>query len=145
MDKFTDSLNELLEDSGKNRLTLAKSLQIDPSTINGYFNNGINPHVNIAIKIAAYFGCSLDYLFCLTDSKQTKFTKPEKFDTIIFIQNIDSLLAEDKCSISKLMKDLQMGDKNYYHWKSGKIPKIGNLLSIANYFDVGLDWLICKH
>ena len=59
-----------------------------------------------------------------------------------FIENIDHLLQINNLSISKFLKDLQMSEYNYYRWKNLQTPKTGNLVVIANYFGVGLDFLV---
>ena len=74
MNKFQESLKELLDDNKISRLQLAKNIGIDYSTINGYFNKNYYPQLDIAIKIANYFDCSLDYLFGLSFNKENENT-----------------------------------------------------------------------
>ena len=35
-----------------------------------------------------------------------------------------------------------MGEYDYYRWKDGMFPKTINLITIAKYFDVSVDFLV---
>ena len=136
MNNFQERLKDLLEENNLTRLKLANLLNISSTTINGYFNNSYYPDINIAIKIAKYFNCSLDYLFGLSDNN-SKTNNNEAF-----IKNFDNLLHNNKLSVSKAMKKLNMSEYNYYRWKKGMFPKTVNLIEIAKYFEVSIDFLV---
>lgn len=137
MNDFTERLDDLLKERGLSRLNLANEINITSTTVNGYFNNGYFPQINIAIKIAKYFGCSLDYLFGL-DEKFENINNNDK----TFFENFSTILKTRNISIAKAMKTLGMSEYNYFRWKDGKYPKTANLLIIAKTFDVSLDWLV---
>lgn len=137
MNKFQESLNDLLAENNLNRLQLAKILKISSTTINDYFNKNYFPQIDIAIKMAKHFHCSLDYLFGTNDI-QKNFNK----NKLIFFENFKQLIKTNKKSIANTMKELKMSEYNYYRWKDGKFPKTRNLLEIAKYFDVSIDFLI---
>lgn len=137
MNSFQESLNDLLKETGISRLKLAQTINISSTTINGYFNKDYYPQIEIAIKIAKFFDCSLDYLFGISSSRElvNKNTKS-------FFENFNFLLKQSNKSIAKTLKELQMSEYNYYRWKSGDFPKTVNIIAIANYFDVSIDYLI---
>ncbi len=137
MNIFQERLQELLEECSLSRLALANKIGISSTTVNGYFNKNYYPELSIAIKMANYFNCSLDYLFGLSDNKEiaNKNNKP-------FFENFKALLKLSNLSIASVLKKLQMSEYNYYRWKEGKIPKTNNLLAIASYFEVGVDYLV---
>ncbi len=137
MNEFQERLIDLLEENNMSRLKLALSLNITSTTINGYFNKNYYPTIDIAIKMADYFNCSLDYLFGLSDKRA-----PSNLNNRDFIDNFDLILKQNKLTISKGMKILQMSEYNYYRWKKGLFPKTNNLITIAKNFDVGLDFLV---
>lgn len=137
MNEFQERLIDLLEENNMSRLKLALSLNITSTTINGYFNKNYYPTIDIAIKMADYFNCSLDYLFGLSDKKAHS-----NLNNRDFIDNFDLILKQNKLTISKGMKILQMSEYNYYRWKKGLFPKTNNLITIAKNFDVGLDFLV---
>lgn len=137
MNKFQERLNELLEENNLSRLKLSKILNISATTINDYFNKGYYPRIDIAIKMAKYFNCSLNFLFGLSDEIQNN----DKNNNL-FIENFQNLLKIHNLSIAKALKNLQMSEYDYYRWKAGQFPKTSNLIDIANYFDVSIDYLV---
>ena len=137
MTDFQDRLTELLQDNNLTKQQFSKNINKRLSTINEYFLNDYYPQIDLAITIANYFGVSLDYLFGLSDKKENtnKNDKP-------FFENFDTIVKTNNKSILNTMLDMNFKESNYYRWKAGKIPKTNNLLTIAKYFDVSLDYLI---
>ena len=137
MNEFQERLEELLLSANISRLKLSKILNISPTTINGYFNNGYYPQINFAIRLADYFNCSLDFLFGLSDNKSNTNSNPAPF-----FDNFEYLLCLNKIPIAKALRELKMSEYNYYRWKNGRFPKTVNLIEIAKYFSVSIDYLI---
>ena len=134
---FQERLQELLDEVSFSRLQLANAINVSSTTINGYFNKDYYPQINIAIDMANFFNCSLDYLFGLSDTL-ININKNNNS----FISNFDALLKLNKLPISKALRELNMSEYNYYRWKNGKFPKTINLIQISKYFGVSLDYLI---
>lgn len=134
---FQERLKDLITENNLNRLQLANILGISSTTINGYFNNDYYPQIDIAEKMAKCFNCSLDYLFGLSDVKNNT-NKNNK----TFIDNFDELLKINKLPKARALREMQMGEYNYYRWKSGQFPKTYNLIQIARYFDISIDYLL---
>ena len=137
MNKFQERLKELLEDYNLSRLALANKLSISSTTINGYFNKNYYPTIEIALNIAKFFNCSLDYLFGLTDS-----LSPLSLKTSNFVNRFNFLIKLKNNSIAKTMKELGMSEYNYYRWKKGQLPKTNKLLDIVKYFNTSLDFIL---
>ena len=137
MNEFQDSLKELMDSKKLSRLGLSKQIGIPSATIDTYFNKNYYPQMDIAIKLARFFNCSLDYLFGLSNVMINHEQNNNDFFT-----NFNSLVKNNKLSIAKTMKNLKMGETNYYRWKKGMFPTTSNLIAIAKYFDVSLDFLI---
>lgn len=142
MNEFQERLDELIDEKQISRLKLAKQLGITSTTINGYFNNDYFPQIDIAISMANFFGCSLDYLFGLSDERKSKYSSTCKNMLDNYIKNFIFQLKANKLSIAKAMRDLKMSEYNFYRWRNGKFPKTINLISVAKYFDVGVDYLL---
>ena len=137
MTNFQERLTELLQDNNLTKQQFAKNINKRLSTINEYFLNNYFPQIDLAITIANYFNVSLDYLFGLSDKKENL----NKNDNPFF-ENFEILVKTNNKSILNTMLDMNFKESNYYRWKEGKIPKTNNLLTIAKYFDVSLDYLI---
>ena len=141
MDDFQERLQELLIENDLSILQLSKSIDISFETLNGYFNKDFYPELSIAIKIANYFKCSLDYLMGLSQD----FNNQEKND-LSFCETIKKLTKEKNISIEKLMKAIDMGETNFYRWQRGNNnPAMTSIIAIAKYFDVSIDYLVGKY
>ena len=137
MNGFQERLNELLVEKGLSRLQLAKALNISSTTINGYFNNNFYPKIEIAISMANFFGCSLDFLFGISDVNDFS-----NRNTNLFFENLENLIKASKTSVAQTMKNLRMSEYNFYRWRAGQLPKTVNLLDLAKYFDVSVEFLL---
>lgn len=137
MNNFQERLKELLEEYSLSRLALAKKLSISSTTINGYFNKNYYPTIEIALKMAKFFKCSLDYLFGLTDN-----ISPLSLKSSNFIDRFNFLMKSKNNSIAKTMGELNMSEYSYYRWKKGLLPKTNKLLDIIKYFDTSLDFIL---
>ena len=137
MNEFQERLQELLVDNNMSRLQLSKILNVSSTTINGYFNNNYYPTIDIAISMSKFFKCSLDFLFGLSDKKDSY--QRNKYS---FFENLNYLIQSSGISIAQTMKNLNMSEYNYYRWRNGLIPKTINLIEIAKYFEVSIDYLI---
>ncbi len=138
MNDFQERLQDLLVENGLSRLQLAKKIGISFETLNGYFNKDFYPELSVAVKIANYFDCSLQYLMGLTDEYKN-FDK----NNLTFAQNLKNLITENHVSAERLMKSLNMSEANYYRWKNNENkPAMQSLIAIAKFFDVSLDYLV---
>ncbi len=139
MNNFQETLQDLLQEKSLSRLQLSKQLGVSASTIDGYFTKGYYPSLKISNKLAKFFDCSLDYLFGLSDDRKN--IKESKGD---FIENFDMILRENQIPIARALREMNMGEYNYYRWKKGQMPKTSNLIEIAKYFGVSIDYLVGK-
>ncbi len=137
MNDFQERLQELLVENNISRLKLSKSLNISSTTINGYFNKNYYPKIEIAITMSNYFNCSLDFLFGLSDKKEIL---KKNFNT--FFENFNKLIKSSGLSIALTMKNLNMSEYNYYRWRDGLLPKTINLIDIAKYYNVSIDYIL---
>ena len=61
----------------------------------------------------------------------------------IFAKNLQLLLKEAKINARKLSEDLQISSGRMSLWVQGKnMPSVENLVKIADYFAVSLDYLV---
>ena len=137
MNDFQERLEELLELHKLNRLQFANIIGIAASTINDYFNKGYYPEISIAKSMAKFFNCSLDYLLGLSD-----IVSETHNNYLSFFNTFKQLIIDSQQSISKTLRELKMSEYNYYRWQKGSMPKTTNLIEIAKYFGVSVDYLI---
>lgn len=137
MNEFQKRLTELLINNNLTQLKLGNAIGISSTAINGYFNENYYPALDVCKKLAKYFDCSINYILGLSENKENKNTNTNDFFT-----NFNKLMKETKLSIKKTLENLQMSEHNYYRWRDGQIPKTVNLVEIAEYFNVSVDYLI---
>lgn len=53
-----------------------------------------------------------------------------------------ALLKERQITLKILIPKLDLSESAIYAWKRGKLPNTENLIKIADYFDVSVDYLI---
>lgn len=140
MNEFQERLQELLIENSLSRLGLSKKIGVSFETINGYFNKDYYPEICVAIKMADYFGCSLNYLMGFSDDYSVNDSSG-----LSFVETLKKLMHEKSISIEKLMNTLGMSEANFYRWQRGaSTPSMSSIVSIARFFDVTIDYLIAK-
>lgn len=144
MSEFLESLNEFMNAYKLNNSQLSKMLGVSSTAVNGYFNYGYLPNLQTAIKMCEIFGCSLDYLFGISDETRSDYSLDKDSALDNFNNRLDNLIKERNTTIIGTMKDLELDEYTYYHWKHGKMPKMSNIITIAKYFDVSIDSIVGK-
>lgn len=60
-----------------------------------------------------------------------------------FAQILNKLMNDTKVSAYKISKDTGISDRLIGYWKKGeKLPGAENLLTLANYFGISIDYLL---
>lgn len=142
MNEFQESLEDLMLEKSLSHNKLAIELGISKSTISTYFTNNYYPAIDIAIKMCKLFDCSLDYLFGLSDQRKSIYSVNSTEIMSNFMSNLEHILHSNNISIAKFTRDLKISEFTYYRWKRGMFPKTINLISIAKYFNLSLDYLL---
>ena len=65
--KFSNRLENLLEERNLTQRKLSTELHIAPSTLNGYLRKNREPDFETLIKISKYFNVSTDYILGVTN------------------------------------------------------------------------------
>ncbi len=65
--KFSNRLENLLEEHNLTQRKLSTELHIAPSTLNGYLRKNREPDYDTLIKISKYFNVSTDYILGVTN------------------------------------------------------------------------------
>lgn len=64
---FNERLRQLMKEKGVTQTELASLLGISRQSFSAYCNGNTQPNIENTVKMAEYFGVSVDYLFGLTD------------------------------------------------------------------------------
>lgn len=118
----------------------AAMIGISSTTYLNAYNYGIMPTVTSLIKIADYFSVSVDYILGETDNDSWVSTDHRA----TFAERLTEL--KDKrgiTSIYELAQRTHIHRNNFAQWlKCGYCPRVDDLLILANYFDVSVDYLL---
>ncbi|MBQ8444478.1 MAG: helix-turn-helix transcriptional regulator [Clostridia bacterium] len=136
--KFTEVLKDLMIENNIDIKELADKTNIKLGSLYFYFKHDSTPDVECAIKISEYFNCSINYLLGLSENNNLKIHPSNK----TFIENYLYLLKINKTNNYKVCNILNINRNSIYNWKKGKTPKMINLIELAKYFDVSVDFLL---
>lgn len=136
---FSERLNELIFDKKITSELFAKEIGIDISNLYRYLRKESIPNLYNAIKIAKFFGCSLDFLFGLSEDSSTLFNSEIKPFAIQF----QTLLKKHNSTRYRLKKETSLAKQSIDDWYHGiRVPTIENLIILAQYFDCSLDYIV---
>lgn len=144
MEAFIDNLKDLIFKSGLSLRELAKESGVSAMQLSRYLR-GFIPTVDVTLKIAKYFDCSLDFLFGLTDVKNGKKYKTYDKDMSKFVDRYFALLDKNKISHYKFIKDINFDESILRHWKAGSVPRLDVIYFIAKNLNGSIDDLIGRH
>jgi len=141
VNSFQRNLKEMMIEKNINRSQLSKIVNIPSSTIDSYFYKDIYPSLKVAEKFSQFFDCSLEYLFGLTENQENY----KQYSSRSFYETYETLLKENNLKSSEVLKSLNMGRNNARRWKKGLIPKTINLIELAKFLKVSIDYLVGKN
>ncbi|WP_241243639.1 helix-turn-helix domain-containing protein [Caldicellulosiruptor changbaiensis] len=93
---FGKRLKELREEKGLTQAELAKELGISVQNLS-YYENGREPKYELLIKIADYFGVTVDYLIGRSEYRtvEEQFSKRTKFERFV-VENLPYVISDEK-------------------------------------------------
>lgn len=135
--RFVELADELVEKSKSKR---AKIIGISNTTYSNAYNYGIIPKTSSLIRIADYFNISIEYLIANTDDEHfEKSLHPTYFKTrLVELQNEKGI-----STVYELSQLIHIHRNNIAQWnKLNCIPLIDDIIIIADYFKVSIDYLL---
>lgn len=138
--KFKERFKELLFENNINVLSLSKLLDIEYVSIYSYLK-GSYPNIENAVKIANFFNCTLNYLFCL-DIYPDEYNFKTTYSIEIFFDKYKQALVNNNMTHYYVSKTLNFGNSSFKNWQKGSVPKIETLIKLSNLFNLTLDYWI---
>lgn len=138
--KLSDSLLDLINLENLSISDLSRKTQIAYELLDNFVKQIYLPNVEISIKLANFFNCSLQFLFGWSskrDFKQVKIVKN-------FYQNFLNILKQSNKSIYRVTVDLNLSRGITVKWKRGAYPRMSTVLLLAEYLGVMIDDLVCE-
>ena len=135
--RFVELADELDE---KNKSKRAKIIGISNTTYSNAYNYGIIPKTSSLIIIADYFNISVEYLIGNTDNEHFEKSK----HPIQFKERLIKLQKEkNSFTVYELSQRIHIHRNNIAQWiKLNCIPLIDDLIIVADFFDVSVDYLL---
>lgn len=139
-------LKLLRESRQKSQQEVCSALNIEQSTLANYENGKRIPKIEILIKIAEYYQCSVDFLLGIDKSGKTDYANYQmdiQEFALDFKMRIRDLMAEQKMSDEDFAKraGFNYEEKDSYLY-GNRIPSIEDLIKIAATLNVSTDYLL---
>lgn len=139
LSNFAENFFELMFDKHLTPELLSTAVKIDRSLIYRYLRKEILPTLPNAIAIADYFQCSLDFLLGLSPDNPITTYQPAP----PFSQRFKEILKEKNLTRYRLYHETNFAKQSIDDWFHGKrIPSLGNVVLLANYFHCSVDYLL---
>ncbi len=139
LSNFPERLSELIFYTGKSATNLSVELGYGNATLNHYLNERYLPTVEIAVRLADYFNCSVDYLLGIADENRAQEFKScppfkEQLLTICKTYNISRYKLHIMTSIPESVMR---------YWVKGKTkPSLVNIVKIAEALNCSIDFVL---
>lgn len=144
MNIFIENLKDLITTSNKSLRQLALESGVTAMQYSRYLKGSI-PTIDVTLKIAKYFDCTLDYLFGLSNTMESKKYTTYNYDISQFLANYEKLLNQNNLTHYKFMKTIGYDESIIRHWKSGSIPRLDIIYYIAKNLGGSIDNLIGRY
>ena len=141
MGDFVEILADLIAETGLSLRQIAKNSGVSVMQLSRYLK-GSTPTIDVVIKLAVYFNCSLDFLFGINQEKSPNKYKTCNYDMTKFLSKYQKLLNENNLSNYKFMKDSNFDESIIRHWKAGSKPRLNIIYYIAKNLGGSIDELI---
>ncbi len=139
LSKFAERLDELLFETNISSLELAKQLNCGRATIYRYLQGNRIPSLDMVVRLADYFKCTIDFLLGLEDENH-----PHEFlPCPPFKERLAFLLKHFHITKYYLQKTSKVPESAIYNWQNGVFePKIDNVIRIAKALDCSVDFVL---
>lgn len=139
LSNFAENLSTLMVEHNLKAPALAKALQTDRSNITRYLRGERFPVFHGFMTILEYFNVSADVLLGLCDyTPDTNFLTPPPFG-----DRLRTVMNETKTTQYRIEREANISGASMYNWLFNKsVPTVENLVKLAKYMDVSVDYLL---
>ena len=136
---FQNRFQELVAERGRNRTQIAADMNITYVLFSKAYNYGILPRPIVLVRIADYFGVSMDFL--LGKTEENIFVSAR--ERVAFAQRLEQLRQKKQVSVYRVAEQTHIHRNNIAGWlNKGYLPSLEDLETLADYFGVSLDCLL---
>jgi len=138
MATFPERLSELMAEKEIKSHELAAIVGVNTTTINDWKRGKYQVYLANAIKLADFFACPLEYLMGRVEDFSDFTPRP----CPLFYPRFLAVLAEKDCSTYRIRTDTSISGGHFDRWKTGSDPLVLTLITVADYLDITLDYLV---
>lgn len=132
------TLKELMSDNGLNATSFAKAVNVNVFVVRKWLNRVKDFKLKSLVKVADFFGCSLEYLCGKSDVFLSYRPQPmPPFNE--WIKNVLRICGK---SSYRLLSDTSISPSQYNSWLHGTMPLLTSLEVVVEYLNVTLDYLV---
>lgn len=136
---FQKRLLELIEEEHCSKYEFAERANVSKEVINRACLFGIIPSLQSLIKIADHLNVSLPYLLARSDREDFE----RSADGATFCDRLPYLAAKVQKKYSEIAHAMPFPESYFHDWlRTGTLPSLDYLFSIAEYFHVSPDFLL---
>lgn len=136
---FAQKLTELIWNNLTTITEAGREIGCGEPALSRYASGKALPSVDTAVRIADYFGVTVDYLFGLEES----FTATRFKTCPPFASRLEEVLSQYKISRYRLEKMTGISDSVMRYWVRGKTaPSLESVVKIAQALDCSVDYLL---
>lgn len=140
LSNFSKRLAELIKDSDKTLTQFSAEIGCSEATVSRYIHGKYYPTVDITVRMADYFKCSVDFLLGI---KEEEFDKYEFKTCPPFGERLVEICKEKHISRYHLQQMTNIPESVMRYWVRGKTkPSIVNVVKIANKLNVSVDYVL---
>lgn len=144
MEQFRENLKDLICETSLSLRQLEKVSGVSAVQYSRYLKGSI-PTIEVVLKIAKYFNCSVDYLFGLDEKINTNIYKTYNNDISKFVPRYLNLLKQNHITHYKFSISQPFNESILRHWQAGRTPRLDIVYLIANHFGSSMDYLIGRY
>ncbi len=135
---MAERLSELVFEREKTVPEIIKELDIPANTFYRYLRGAQPPNLKMAIKLADYFSCSIDFLLGRTDTNE-----PPKHPPIPFSERIPQLLQVFGVNKAQLYKAAEIHPSVFFRWQKGETsPELASICLLADAFGCSVEFIL---
>lgn len=139
LQKFVERLSELLSDREMKATDLAKELGVSRKVISRYLKGERLPSLKMALRMSAYFHCSIDFLLGRSDTG----AEFEALPLPPFKEQLPFLVDFFKKSRYRIARDTHIDESIMYDWQNGRfVPSVESLIALADYFECSIEFVL---
>lgn len=135
---FWDCYSDMLTERDLKIKTVSAATEIAQSRLYAFKNAKQIPSLDNALKLAAYFDCSLDFLFGFTEIC----SPPAANYSADVSDRVKTAMDASNITRYRLFKNTDISQVQLYRWYHGiQTPALGSLVVLADALECSLDYL----